>query len=201
MSGQALTRYDAARKALAEARRVDEVKSIHDKAAAMQLYAKQAKDRDLIKMATEIRMRAEDRAGELLAEMKKQGKRQKVGDNQHRGSNKQLLPPKLSELGVTKVQSSRWQRFAALSPDEKEKRIAAAIEKAEAAVDTAAKQPRKPKPKKEPVSMFSFAQRQVLATNNVIKRLFKALSTDAERTEFLQGIRRIIDDLSKREAA
>jgi hypothetical protein len=106
-----LVRYDAARRALAEAVRFDDVKAIRDKTVAVQIYAKQAKDRSLIEDATEIRMRAERRAGELLREMQK-NRGAVPGKTGRKGKPVLDSTPTLSDLGINKSQSSRWQRLA-----------------------------------------------------------------------------------------
>src|SRR5262245_39554988 len=109
MTTSALLKYDAARTALAEAHRIDEVKAIRDAWVAMEAYARQAKDETLIKHATEIRMRAERRAGELLIDLAKTGKRHTGRNNKNlRGSHTAtpVEPPKqLSDFKVSKTQS------------------------------------------------------------------------------------------------
>ena len=119
--------YERAKQALAELRRVDEVKSIRDKAVAMQAYARQAKDFDLIEKATEIRVRAERRAGEILDETPKASGGEYGGKPKTDGSRAQPSnpTPTLADLGVTKTESSRWQRLARLDDDAFELRVTA----------------------------------------------------------------------------
>lgn len=147
----ALTRYSAARHALEEAVRVDEVKDIRDKALAMAAYAKQAGDNSLIQLATEIRVRAERKAGQMLAQMPKATGAKGVGpiavvvnDRNH--------SPTLKDLGISKDQSSRWQKLAAVPEDTFEQAVAAAKEvagevRAKAILDPKPPTPAKPKPK------------------------------------------------------
>jgi N6-adenosine-specific RNA methylase IME4 len=125
-----VTRYEAARTALAEAHRVDEVKEIRDKAVAMQAYAKQAKDTTLITQATEIRMRAERRAGELLIEMAARNERDSGKGNRNPILKSQAATPKLTDLGINKTQSSRWQKLAALDADKFENEVETASKRA-----------------------------------------------------------------------
>jgi hypothetical protein len=61
-----LARYEAVRRALEEALTVDEVKDIRDKALALEAYARQANDEQLLRHANELRMRTERLTGALL---------------------------------------------------------------------------------------------------------------------------------------
>jgi hypothetical protein len=60
-----LARYETAKRALADFRCVDQVKAIHARAVAIQEYARQAKDSNLLDHVTNNYLRAERRAGEL----------------------------------------------------------------------------------------------------------------------------------------
>lgn len=117
----ALIRYDAMCKAIADARKIDEVKDIIDKATAFEVYSKQAKNFDNERWAAEIRVRAERKAGELLKAMPKTQGARGLGSNQYKkkvGSNDPTPPKTLEQLGISKDQSSRFQQLADVPNDE-----------------------------------------------------------------------------------
>lgn len=117
-----LVRYEAARAALEAATKIDEVKSIHDKAVAVAAYAKQAKDTDMINWAVEIKVRAERRAGELLKAMPKNEGAKGVGTS---AVPKKNHTPTLAQQGISKKESMTWQKLADIPAPVFEKKLIA----------------------------------------------------------------------------
>jgi N6-adenosine-specific RNA methylase IME4 len=121
MSEIALVRYDAACRALAAAKSVDEVRKIRNTAEAMRAYAKQAKNKQLEIDAAEIRILAERRVGELIVAQRESvglakgaehgGRRRKIDGARKEPSNQR---PTLSEAGIDKKLSARAQQLAAV---------------------------------------------------------------------------------------
>lgn len=133
-----LVHYDAMCTAIAECVRVDEVKDIRDKARAFEMYAKQALNTEAECKAGEVRLRAERRAGQLLTEMKQTGERdQGSGGNRRSPSHGTTVIQEtpyqqseshrpvvtLSDLGVTRDQSSQWQQLAKIPEREFEAEV------------------------------------------------------------------------------
>jgi hypothetical protein len=120
----AMVRYEAARSALAEARRVDEVKDIRDKAEAVRCYARQAKDRQLEVDAVEIRVRAERRLGELLREGRQAGVLASHGGGRPRkGADPALSKTTIKKIGIDRKLSARAGRLADIPSDRFEQNL------------------------------------------------------------------------------
>jgi 16S rRNA G966 N2-methylase RsmD len=120
-SATTLLKYDAACRSVAEAKAVDEVKDVRDKAMAMQLYARQAKNKSLEADAAEIRERAEYRLGEMLAVQRSAGLlnpgTRVIGGGDGAGGSVMNPPadlPTLKELGITKALANKSRKAWAL---------------------------------------------------------------------------------------
>jgi len=140
MADTKLVFYNNARKALAACVRKDEAATLRNKAIAMEVYARQAKDSELIAMATEIRKRAERRLGELMAEERKAGKLAKGGGpgRGKKGKNRVAKRPgfpALAEQGIDKHLADRARKAAALPEREFEKAVNKAVRVAVAATE------------------------------------------------------------------
>lgn len=105
----ALIRYDTMCRAIDAAHKVDEVKDIRDKAVALEHYARQAQNTEAERRACEIRLRAERKAGQLLAKMPKA-----KGAAQSKATRSPESTALLEDLGISKNQSSQWQKLGAM---------------------------------------------------------------------------------------
>lgn len=105
---------------------VGEARDLAAKARAAEVWAKRAHlGREKETLAMLARRWAERRAGQLLAASRQNGAR---GGGRPR---KELQAETLSDLGVTKIESHRWQKLAAIAPDDFENVCRAAVKASE----------------------------------------------------------------------
>lgn len=119
--GGGLIRYEAACRAIAEAKSVDEVKGIRDTSEAMRAAARIAKNKQAEIDMAEIRFRAERRLGEMMASQRDAGLMAK-GGQPYQATGLQENPvgpaPTLAEAGIDKNLADRARKFAAIPESE-----------------------------------------------------------------------------------
>lgn len=98
-----LIKYEAACRALAECKSIDEASEIVNRAEALKAYARQARNRDLEIDARDIRLRAERRMGEIIIEIRKE-KTFKAG-----------RPRLIDDLGLSGTAAAGAQRLALMA--------------------------------------------------------------------------------------
>lgn len=110
-----LAKISEARRALASAQTLDDVLGIRDQAKALEACLKiVGESLEAANDAAEVKLRAERKAGEMLSVMEKN----KGGRPAETGNS--VLPvssESLEDLGIDKMQSSRWQREAAVDEE------------------------------------------------------------------------------------
>lgn len=126
MNSTALVHLSRARQEIQTAKTFDDVRIGLNKAEQLRLLAQQVDASVEIKNeVTELLLRWQRRAGEMLREGGEKGDR-----HSGRGNNQKLeshdvtpKPPTLSEIGISKMESSRWQAVASVPEEDFEKTI------------------------------------------------------------------------------
>jgi hypothetical protein len=102
-----LATLEHACRSLAQCKSLEDVKSVRDKAEAARQYAKSAAlGLHVQNLAAEVKLRAERKAGELLAQLSLRG-----GDRKSKSHTATL---KLADLGINRDKSARWQLEASV---------------------------------------------------------------------------------------
>lgn len=116
-----LARLEAAYVALEQASTLDEVRHLRDLGEAAQVYARAARLGIAAQnTAASFKVRAERKAGELLA--------QSDGLGEHGGDRRSSRSVRLEDLDISKSQSSRWQKLATIPEDRFEAAIRTTVD-------------------------------------------------------------------------
>lgn len=122
MTDHSIIKFDSARQALAECKSAIETKQVMDAAEASRVYLQRTQASvEMVNKATEIRLLAEKQMGEFLAESPKQHGSRGVGKSGVVATDS--TPTTLAEIGISKDQSARAQKLAALTNEEFQSRI------------------------------------------------------------------------------
>jgi len=174
-----LVHLSKARQELALMMDVDTVKDLRDKAEALRVYRKQAGEGlEAQNECAEIKIRAERRAGELLAEreMAKGAREPATNRGMTRSDDVTASPRTLEEMEISRNQSSDWQAIATIPEESFEATIARTREERKelTSAQMLRKARRKPPPLKPEPDMgdrgFCSAQ-QTNVVNDVIANL------------------------------
>ena len=112
--------WDKMKQAVVECHSIDEISNIRNQAEAYRYALRQAKESpEVIKKAEEIKLRAERRAGELLKDTEFQHGSRGVGKKVESKPTTSL-----SDMGISKDQSSKWQKIASIPAEKFENYIA-----------------------------------------------------------------------------
>ena len=104
---RSLTHFYAAKRELILATKIDDVKQIRDRAEALRQYVKQqGESLEMQNYCAEIKIRAERRAGEIIKD------NQEIKPGGDRKSSLHDERMKLKDLGISEIQSHRWQTVA-----------------------------------------------------------------------------------------
>ena len=116
LSLRELSVLDNCATALAKAERLDELTDIRSRAEAIRIWAKSANQSlEVQNRAAALRLDAERKAGKLLLQLHLRGGNRK--------SKAHAAPLKLEDLGITRDQSTRWQKQAEIPDDQFEKYV------------------------------------------------------------------------------
>lgn len=187
---------EEAKRFLAEAKTLEEVSVIRDKAQAVKAYAKR---RDLalesINDAAEVKLRAERRMGELLRVMPKHPPGPAKRDRLHDA----IEPPTLADLDIEPTQSMRCQRIAMMPKESFEQAIQEAREQ-QKEITTAGvlrKAEKQDRERRKPKG-FSLALERFAVQDWLVARLESwPEEHQGEFVEFVQGILMFIDEEMK----
>lgn len=117
-AGMQLATLEEATRMLGECRTIDEAKKVRDLAAAARVYAREAElGFEAENYASEIKLKAEARVGEILRQMAEEGARAT------RGNQPDSKPSTLEDLGISEKQSHQWQKLAGIPKPELDRYI------------------------------------------------------------------------------